>query len=244
MNLVTSFLDLSSTYGNSRADQNSLRTFRNGQLRSGADRFGQEALPPSNHWGRDQCSSSQNQNCFRAGDGRVNQYPGLTAMHTLFQRRHNQHARALQQVNPHWTDEQLFQEARRLLIAEFQHLTFEEYLPLVFGPTLSAYYSLLSAARSARGYHGPAYTRYEPHTDPTTWNEYSAAACRYGHSQISGFFSLIGGFGYNGRSYMASHPHSNQTSSSGYWLRDQFFDATLMINGHVSRRSHLKACIS
>lgn len=232
MNLVTSFLDLSLTYGNSRREQAELRTFKNGQLKAGGDRYGRESLPKSPHGQKDQCVTNKSGHCFSAGDNRVNQYPGLTAMHTLAQRRHNYHARALQRVNPQWSDERLFQEARRLNIAQFQHITYEEYLPLVFGPTLSAYYSLQSPARSYRGYNGPAYTKYEPYTDPTTWNDYSAAACRYGHSQINGFFSLIHTYAYNGGK---AHSYTNQTANvGGYWLRDSFFDPHLMNNGHVS----------
>ena len=51
--------------------------------------------------------------CFLSGDGiRASQHPALQSLHALFVRRHNQHADALAQVNPHWTDEQLYQGAR------------------------------------------------------------------------------------------------------------------------------------
>jgi peroxidase len=233
MNLATSFLDLSLAYGNSRSEQSELRMFKNGLLKAGGDRYGRETLPPTAHGTQDQCSSNRAGHCYKAGDNRANQHPALTALHTVSQRRHNQHAQALQRINPHWSDERLFQEARRINIAEFQHITFEEYLPLVFGPTLSAYYTLQSPARSYRGYYGPAYTTYEPHTDPTTWNDYSAAACRYGHSQINGFFSLIHSYAYAGK----THGYTNQTvNHGGYWLRDSFFDPHLMHNGHVRHK--------
>lgn len=46
-------------------------------------------LPRSNDIQNDQCSdSSQRQLCFRAGDNsRVNQHPGLTALHTIWVRK-------------------------------------------------------------------------------------------------------------------------------------------------------------
>lgn len=237
MNLVTSFLDLSLAYGNNRKESNELRTFKNGQLAAGVDRYGRETLPPSGNGRTDQCSSNRSGHCYKAGDNRVNQYPGLTALHTISQRLHNQHARALQRVNPHWSDERLFLEARRINIAGFQHITYEEYLPLVFGPTLAAYFNLQSPARSYRGYYGPAYTTYEPYTDPTTWNDYAAAACRYGHSQIGGFFSLIHKFTYSPK----THAYSNITEQrGGFWLRDEFFNPHLMSGGYVRNLSFFK----
>lgn len=51
--------------------------------------------------------------CFQTGDDiRGNQHPALQSLHTLYHRRHNQHAERLKNVNPHWDDERLFQESR------------------------------------------------------------------------------------------------------------------------------------
>lgn len=179
INKNTAFIDASHVYGQTLEQSNTLRTFKNGELRVSLGKNGEFLLPIAGaNRGAEQCSGS----CFLAGDSRVNQHPALTALHTLLLRRHNQHAFQLLVRHPNWNDEQLFQEARRLVIAEYQMITYGEYLPIVFGPILSAYFNLIPS-RSG-------HTLYQPKADPTTWNEYSTATCRFGHSQISSTFGL------------------------------------------------------
>ena len=53
--------------------------------------------------------------------------PGLTAFHTVWVREHNRLARELSYLNPYWDDERLYQEARKINIAEMQHITYNEW---------------------------------------------------------------------------------------------------------------------
>lgn len=54
-------------------------------------------------------------------------------MHTIWMRQHNKLARELGALNPGWDDEVIFQEARRIVAAQMQHITYHEYLPIILG---------------------------------------------------------------------------------------------------------------
>jgi Animal haem peroxidase. len=65
----------------------------------------------------------------------VNQHLDLAAMETVFVKFHNAVADKLVAINPSWVanDEILFQESRRIVIGVFQHIIYNEWLPLFIG---------------------------------------------------------------------------------------------------------------
>ena len=114
--------------------------------------------------------------CYLAGDVRVNQVISLTVMHTIWMREHNRIAEELSTINPNWGEERLFLEARQIVGAEMQKIAYKDYLPLILG-NLS---DLI-----------PEYSGYNINVYPNTINSYDAAAFRFGHSMIRSYLSRL-----------------------------------------------------
>ena len=155
---MTAFVDGSHTYGSDVCEMRKLRAFVGGRMNSTRHPIrGKELLPQTGE--HLECKSPSGvcftggkqkqkdvRNCvkypwfspplflfFIPGDTRASEQPSLTAIHTIFMREHNRIVTELAQINPHWNDEQLFQNGRRIMSAEFQHMTYNEFLPRVLG---------------------------------------------------------------------------------------------------------------
>lgn len=100
------------------------------------------------------------------GDPRTNQNPALLTISILFFRWHNAIADRVQQENPDWSDEDVFQKARRIVIASIQNIIAYEYLPAFIGTKL------------------PEYTGYKQDVHPGVTHAFQSAAFRFGHSLI------------------------------------------------------------
>ena len=105
---------------------------------------------------------------FATGDVRGNENLELTTLETLFVRNHNLLAGKLRKQHPAWADERLYQEARRINIAGYQKIIYNQYLPALLG-------------RAAV----PRYTGYDSDVNAGIFNEFSTVAFRMGHSMVS-----------------------------------------------------------
>jgi Ca2+-binding RTX toxin-like protein len=125
---------------------------------------------------------------FIAGDGRVNENIGLTAVHHVFHSEHNRLTDEIDAlidsqgesfraqwhaVNPEsgWSyGERLFQAARFVTEMEYQHLAFEEFARKV-QPMVNAF--------------GEGGTGYETVTNAAIAGEFAHAVYRFGHSMLT-----------------------------------------------------------
>ncbi|XP_048237467.1 peroxidase-like [Haliotis rufescens] len=181
LNQLTAYLDASQVYGSTQQQQNSLRTFQKGLLRTYTSTTGRTLLPKQSATDAPNCvTNSGNAFCFQAGDERVNENPALTSMQTVFLRFHNLVATDLKRLNCHWGDEKLFQETRRIIGASIQVITYTEYLPILLGPTIMTQYGLTS---TTSGYANV----YNPAVDASIRNAFSTAAFRVGHTMVNDF---------------------------------------------------------
>jgi hypothetical protein len=224
VNAVTSYLDLSNVYGSTQAVADALRTFASGLLKTSPGNmlpynnltyFTQAQLDALNM--ANDAQAVPGDQLFAAGDVRANENAELTALQTLFVRNHNLIASELQKEHPTWTDEQLYQEARKINIAEYQNIVYTQYLPDLLGKNAL-----------------PAYTGYDPSVDPAIATEFSTVAFRFGHSLLSGQVERQGN---NGLDVLQNDPAGAAIS-----LATDFFDPNVLnpagvtdpLTGHTS----------
>ena len=98
-------------------------------------------------------------------------------IHTIFLREHNHLFDKLRRVNPHWDGDTLFQVVRKMVIAELQHITYNEFLPRLIGWDAVNQYGL--QLLQIGHFNG-----YNPSCHPAIKNEFAAAAYRVGHSLL------------------------------------------------------------
>jgi peroxidase len=97
----------------------------------------------------------------------VNENPELAMTTMLFMREHNYWVAELKRQHPDWSGTQFYEMARAITTAEYQNIIYTEYLPVLIGPVL-----------------GP-YLGYDPRINAQVTQEFSTAAFRVGHTQIS-----------------------------------------------------------
>lgn len=55
----------------------------------------------------------------------------LAVLQVMFLRLHNRLASELSRLNPHWGDETVYQEARKIVVAAVQRISYTEYLSVL-----------------------------------------------------------------------------------------------------------------
>ena len=169
-NIVTAFIDGSSIYGVDVNRASWLRTFENGKLKtSEGNNLPWNTINGEFNGTIDQSAPAMLDETrslpkyFVAGDIRANENPLLLAFHTLFVREHNRLCDEILQQHPDWSDERIYQRARKMVGALLQSITYNEWLPTL-------------------GLKVPAYTGYKPQTRPTIDLEFEAAAFELSHT--------------------------------------------------------------
>nr|XP_004670023.2 eosinophil peroxidase [Jaculus jaculus] len=203
INALTSFVDASMVYGSEVSLALRLRNRTNhlGLLATN-QRFHDHgrALLPFDNLRDDPClltNRSARIPCFLAGDSRSSETPKLAAMHTLFMREHNRLATELRRLNPRWSGDKLYHEARKIVGAMVQIITYRDFLPLVLGKA------------RARRTLGP-YRGYCSKVDPRVANVFTLAF-RFGHTMLQPFMFRLDG------QYRASAPNSQVPLSSAFF---------------------------
>jgi len=202
INNITAFLDGSNVYGSDTVRADWLRTGVGGLMKMNNDPVVGN-MPPFND-GSQSNAGGNDPLLFVAGDVRANVTSPLTSMHTLFLREHNRLASELALANPSWTDEQLYQQARKIIGGLIEHITFSEFLPALLGTNAM-----------------PAYTGYNPAVNSSIRSEFSTAAYRFGHSQLSPILLRLDALG-------DTIPQGNLS------MRDSYFEPNrLMLEGGI-----------
>ncbi|CAH0592105.1 unnamed protein product [Chrysodeixis includens] len=181
LNQATAYIDGSTVYGFAATRAASLRSFVGGalsMLRVGTT----ELLPPSTD-PDDSCNTAEmtakGRYCFESGDDRANENLHLTTMHLIWARQHNRLAGILRRHNPGWGDTTVYQEARKIVGAQMQHITYTEFLPNILG------WDVMFALNLTVHDSGFADV-YDPAVDPSIANHFASAVFRFAHTLLPG----------------------------------------------------------
>ncbi|MGD1804161.1 peroxidase family protein [Dapis sp. BLCC M126] len=173
-NEITAWIDGSNVYGSDTERADWLRSFDNGKLKVTEHSTGDllptaGGVPNAPHMAMEGVLGAST---FVAGDARANENAALASMHTLWVREHNRIAEIIEAthtdlpLDPIARDEEIYQRARKIVGAEIQKVTYDEFLPAL-GVTLDPY------------------AGYDSTVNPNISTEFSTAGFRIGHTLIS-----------------------------------------------------------
>jgi len=191
----TAWIDGNSIYGTSKAWSDKIREGKGGRLKSlnGEGKFPASNSwelpfvnqpPPALNPGPGKLKHVHTEPVSRlmaTGSPGGFENPALASVQLLWWRNHNWHANRLYnqhvlrtaegsdaraQAEQEWTDERLFQEARKYNVAEYQRIVYYEWFPAFTGRPLEPY------------------TRYNPTISPAPSHLFQTSAMRFGHTLV------------------------------------------------------------
>jgi len=172
LNMITSFIDGSNVYGSDSKRATWLRTMRNGKMKTSSGNFlpyntGNGELSGAIDLNAPEMANDSDHHVktFVAGDDRAAENPVLTSLHTLFVREHNRICDSLIRIGMR-NDEQMYQIARKIVGAEIEAVTYQEFLP-------------------ALGVILQPYSGYKDNVRPDIMNSFATASYRIGHTMVS-----------------------------------------------------------
>ncbi|RWS24761.1 dual oxidase 2-like protein [Leptotrombidium deliense] len=175
LNEFTPWIDGGVIYGISKSWSNLLRSFKGGKLKSSEKDHllpvsNKVHLPMYNH----PPPGVQNPKLLpitrfhSLGNPWGNESPFLLTIGVLWFRWHNFIASSLAEIHKDWSDEKIYNEARKWVIASQQQIIINEWLPAWLGVSL------------------PKYSKYDPSIDPSISHVFQSAAMRFGHTLVPG----------------------------------------------------------
>ncbi|MBB19838.1 MAG: hypothetical protein CMP20_10315 [Rickettsiales bacterium] len=126
VNGITPHIDASSVYGSTQERLDLIRQPGTPYLRTD-----QHRLPPVSGQTSEHVEGSPHQNMFFCGDVRCSEHAFLVTMHAIWIREHNHQARRISLQSS--TPDETFERARRIVMAEFQHVVYDEWLVALIG---------------------------------------------------------------------------------------------------------------
>ena len=181
LNVLSSILDGNTVYSNSEETIEKLRSFKGGEFRvlPVFEKFNHKPLLPLKLDDPNMgcVRPGEDVYCFSAGEPRVNENTALASLHTLMVRSHNTFAQELAAINPQWSDETIFQEARHINVAVMQHITYNEFLPMLLGKEVMEQNQIVLLKN---GY----FEGYDPTVNPTASSVFAQAVFRMGHTLL------------------------------------------------------------
>lgn len=173
VNEITAFIDGSGVYGSDLPRADWLRTFSEGKLKvsvgnrlpynTTSGEFTDPIDPDAPHM---ENPTGISEIISVAGDPRAGENPLLESLHIIFVREHNRQCDLILKDHPDWTDEEVYQHARKIVGGLIQSIVYDEWLPIL-------------------GINLPPYSGYNAQRHPQLMNVFTAAAFRLGHTMLT-----------------------------------------------------------